>query len=166
MKEAFLIAALAVPGLFFLWHPFSWKMTAVSVFILLAGILASEFGGSWKFDEWLQGLQETFHPPNPWVLVMSQERYPSKLATFHLPQHWETVPYPEHLREHFGMVLIDQSAAHWYEPIPRIRKDEPESQIPFTDEMLKYCFRALVKGGKVVVVERRKPIIVFEKNGH
>jgi len=165
VKELFLISPLALPCLFFLFHFRPWPPILVGLILLAWGLTASEFGGSWRFDEWLKGLQETFHAPNPWVLVMTQERYPSKLATFFLPEHWESVPYPDHFREHFGMILVDQSAPYWSRPVKYPIHGQAENLLPFTDEMIKYCFRALVKGGRLVIVEKRRPVIVFMKNG-
>ena len=153
--------ALSVPCHWFL-HTFDRPMLLIGGW---GGLFSKEFGGSWKFDEWLRGLQETFHTPNHRVLIFTDERYPSKLATFYLPEHWESVPYPPFLRGHFGMVLIDQAAPHWYEPIKYQLSSKAPDRIPLTDEMIEYCFLALVRGGKLIITEGRKPVVVIEKNG-
>ena len=155
---------LALPALVFL-HPFSWKGFVAGFFLLGIGFSSHDFGGSWKFQEWLDGLRETFKPPNPYILVMSKEVYFAAKTTFYLPEHWEEIPYPPGMREGFGMILIDQSVRHWYEPVPSEWREELKWRMPLTDKFLTYCFNALTKDGKLVIVEKRKPVIVFEKNG-
>lgn len=163
--------ALALPCVWFL-HPFRPKWTVLVVGLILSifysgGKDYQEFGGPKKFSEWVDGLIDTFKPPNKYILAVTPKKIPARNVWFHWPQTWESVPYPAELRDQFGLVLIDQKAPQWYrmEAGGSHFHQQTLNRLPFSDQMLEWCFIALVRGGKLVVVEERRPVIVLIKNG-
>lgn len=138
--------ALCLPLLFFLhaFHPHPKLM----VLPVLAGVLDDLFGPP-SYDHWLMKLIDEYNPPNRRILVIGEydqvER--SVLVTYWQPEVWESVPYPDRLRNSFGLVIEEAGA-------------------PLTNYQIEYRFNLLVRGGTFLVVKGRKVIMAIIKNGH
>lgn len=146
--------ALVLPLLFFLhaFHPNPVSFIALG----MAAFWHSDY------DDWLIDLQLTYNPPNDQILILETipnlstkllklwpltRKETSARVVYCLREYWESVPFPEKNRNRFGLVIVEKP------------KDIMDTQY------LEYCSHALVRGGKLLVVEGRKVVMVIVKNG-
>lgn len=132
---------LCLPLLFFL-HCFHPK----AALMMIPAVAMTFWSGHSEYDDWLIDLTIQYTPPNGKILVINGTEDTTLAINFSV-EDWESVPYPEMLRNQFGLVIMEKL---------------PE---PISTHRLEYIFNVLVYGGKLIIVDGRKVIMVITKNG-
>lgn len=130
--------AFVLPVLMFLLS-FEPSVTA-EVFAMAA--MAGGGGNFSRYDFWLLRQIERFNPPNEHILILTKKHVESEIGFVYWPQGDEQAG--ESYRDFYGMVLVDDPG-------------------PPSTAFMRFCYDALVSGGKIVFVNGRTVDAIFTK---